>query len=382
MKQIIASLFFLLAMVSTQNVLALEANDTTTEVPRTCSEEVRLYCEKEETPKSKAQCLFANIDKLSESCRQEIKRFIRAVEQAQEQTGDVLVTPSALNSVAPPFTVISLDLKHIPGDNTLNERRIGLSTPLQQKKDSSLVLTLSGGEVQFNQPISLGTETTVPDRLNRAELGLQYSQRLPEFKSWGLRASVGSAGDRLFHKTKDTTFNIIANYGSPSKAGGFWMWTLFFSNNSPLGNSIPIPGFLYIYKTPTFTGLFGVPTLSLQWTPTAEQAYSLSLLGLTATTEAAFGEIRTRQYFTTVKWTNQSFMLSDRKEEKDRLTIEEKKAGLGIRSFLWGRMLTEAEGGYAFDRLIYSGSGLRNMRGGSAELQDDWYASLNFKAGF
>jgi hypothetical protein len=88
------------------------------------------------------------------------------------------------------------------------------------------------------------------------------------------------------------------------------------------------------------------------------------LLNLTA--EAAWGEITAFQFYAAAKWANQNFIISNRKENDDRLTFEEKRVGLGFRTFCFGRMQFELEAGYVFDRILFAGQGMRNMRSGVA----------------
>lgn len=352
------------------------------EVPQSCAAEFKSFCPEEKTPKQGIQCLVKNFAQLSTTCQQEIKRFGRAVEQAQDQAQGSLVTPSTLASQSPPFTVIALDGRYSPRDNSQTDGKLNISTPLLQTPEEYVAVSIAGSSLQFEDDLVLSSGIQAPSRLNRAETGLQYTKKMPGFKSWGLRGSVGSASDQLFKNSKDTTFSLIANYGYPTATGGFWMWTVFLSNNSPLGNYIPIPGVIYIKRSPTFTGMFGFPTLSLQWTPTADTAYSFSMLGTSLSTEAAFGEIQKQQTYATLKWTNQGFLPAERSREKDRLTFEEKKLGLGLRKFYFGNTLIETEAGHAFDRLIYLGEGLRNMGRGSKDISANWYFAINIKAGF
>jgi len=353
-----------------------------TENPNSCVSETQNFCESGKSFKENAQCLFQNFEKLSEPCQLEIKRFMRAIEQAKDQAQGVLVTPSALSSQSPPFTVISIESRYSPGNNEQKDNKVNFSTPLQQTAEEYIAASFAASALQFNQDVVLSSGLAVPNQLNRAEVGLQYTEKMPGFKNWGLRGSVGSASDQLFKESKDTTYSLIANYGYPTPTGGFWMWTVFFSNNSPLGNFIPIPGVMYMKRSPTFTGMFGFPMTSLQWTPSADRAYSLSLLGTSLSSEAAFGDVKEYQIYSVFKWNNQSYLLKDRKEEKDRLTYEEKKIGLGVRKFCFGNALVDLEGGYAFDRLVYLGEGLRNMRSGSADIDKNWYLALSMKAGF
>lgn len=370
------------AMTAVAQAQNTDPKAETIPIPTACAEQIKESCGDATNPRDVLKCLVQRIDSLPLACRQDVQRFARAASQASEQTEGALTGPSALNSLTPPFPVLNLESRYSPGDVSMSEERLNVSTPALKTKDDFLALSLAGARIHLSEAVPLGTGTDAPQDIYRAEVGAQYTHQLGGYRNWGLRASVGYAGDRLFHSLNDTAFSLAAHYGYPTSRGTFWMWTVYISNNSPLGNYVPIPGLFYMRKTPTFTGMFGFPITSLQWTPAKNQAYSVSLLGLSLTTEAAYGDIRELQWFTGLKWTTQSFILKDRKEEKDRLTVEEKRAMLGVRKFLLGRVQLEAQGGYAFDRLLYSGTGLRNMRDGSAKLDPNWFISASLKAGF
>ncbi|WP_413558258.1 hypothetical protein [Bdellovibrio sp. HCB209] len=348
------------------------------QVPETCFGEVKQYCEAEPNPSARMQCLMKNFKNLTYPCQQEINRIVRAVEQAQAQS-DNLISPNALTSLNPPFAVLSIDGRHSPGDNQQTDGRVALSVPVVKTNQHMLTLKAASGIVSFEEPLPLSDTATVPKTLYKAEAGAQYSRQLPGFRNYSISSTIGYTGDQTM---KNATFSILANYGAPTASGAFLMWNLFISNNSPLGNFVPIPGIMYMYKTPTFTGLFGIPAISLQWTPSPEQAYSFSFLGPTANVEAAYGRVSFLQTYVAANWSTQSYILENRVDDKDRLYLEEKKVGLGIRSFVFGRAQAQLEGGYAFDRAAYSGDGIRNMKEGSKKMSDATYVALSIKAGF
>jgi hypothetical protein len=160
------------------------------------------------------------------------------------------------------------------------------------------------------------------------------------------------------------------------------MLTAIFSNNGPLVNYIPIPGVSYLYKTDTFTGMFGLPALSIRWTPVFPWAFALAIFGPTVQSEVSYGSIDRVQFFSGFYWTRQSYIPSTRDNDKDRLTIEEKKAAVGFRTLIWGTMIGEFQLGQAFDRSVYIGNGLFNKDGGSVSIPADWYLSASIKVRF
>jgi hypothetical protein len=254
----------------------------------------------------------------------------------------------------------------------VNENSLGISMPVFKSEKETVSLALSGSTLHFGEELTLDSGTTVPNDFYKAEAGLQYSRRLEEKgKSFGLRGTVGYAGDKINDRTQ--SFNFIANYSFPGSEGGQWVTMLYISNNGPFGAYVPIPGFFYMHRTPAFTGLFGLPLLSMHWTPVTPWAFSFSLFGTTVKTEAAYGAMEQIQFFTGLGFKQQKFLLSNRVEEKDRYTIEEKNAEIGFRKPLYENVFSEFKAGYVFDRTNFIGQGLTDKDGGSIALDQSYY---------
>jgi len=372
---------FLLGLFLSFSFLA-QAEETASIDTASCKEQIKLYCANETKPRDVIKCLLKHDSELSQICKQEISRFVRASEQTSEQGGGALSALAGLNSLTPPFPVLTLEGRTSPGTPSLNEEKFNFAAPVYQSGDDSVSMSLGAAHVHFSDDVVLDSGLIVPQNLYRTEVGAQYNHKLPAFKTWGLRASIGSASDQLFKNAKDTTYSLYAQYGFPSCGGGYWMLILFISNNSPFGNYIPIPGFTYFYKTPTLTGLFGFPIFSMQWTPEPLWSYSFTAFGPSITTEAGYGDPTKIQSILNLSYSGQNFLLSERANEKDRLTVEEKKLSVGVRSLIWKKTLLEAKVGRAFGRVIYLGDGFRNMRSGSQPLDNESFLDLSLKTGF
>ena len=351
-----------------------------------CRPQIEMYCrDVEPNQGALIKCLMLNQKDVSLQCKQDLARVMRTREQGSERGGGALSALGGFNYMASPFRIFSYEGRLPDGSQTnreLAENRVSLSIPVVQSPENTVSTSIAAAQLRLGKSVDLGTGVTVPQDLYRGEVGAQYTHQLGNYRSWGLRGSIGYAGDKSIDKSRDAVFSLNAQYAYPDSGGHAWIWTVFISNNSPFGNYVPLVGLLYFHKTEKFTGIFGFPILSLQWTPTPRTAYSASLFGTSATLESAFGEIREGQYFSQLAWANQNFILSDRLEEKDRLTIEEKKLSIGARSFFFNFVKAEVQLGYAFDRLYYVGTSVRNMRGGSQSVADTWFATTTLKAAF
>lgn len=161
-----------------------------------------------------------------------------------------------------------------------------------------------------------------------------------------------------------------------------WVLLVMMSNNSPLGTMIPFPGFIYIYRTPTFTGMFGIPVISVQWTPVNPWSFSFSALGPQLKSEITYGAIDETQFFAGLAWKQQRFSLSTRTEEDERVIVEEKNAEIGARRSLFQKVSSEVGAGYSFNRYIYQGEDLFDRSGGSIDLEPTWYLRLSLRMAF
>ena len=148
---------------------------------------------------------------------------------------------------------------------------------------------------------------------------------------------------------------------------------VLFSNNGVLPNYVPIPGFLYVYRTPEFTGIFGVPILSLTWTP-APWTLSLSAFGPLVRTEAALGRRERLQGFVEYALNQQFFITAERERRRDRLSFGEQRADLGLRTAA-GPVGFELKSGVAFGRSIAVGQSFGDRRGGKFAMADELFVN-------
>lgn len=287
--------------------------------------------------------------------------------------------------MGPPIPLFSYDGRYSGGENggtKIYENKANLSLPVYKDGSDAFTVSLAGGQLHLDDSLRLDSGTKVPETLSRIELGVQYFHQLPEKRNWGIRGSLGYAGDKPFASSKDMSFSLSGSYGFPGSGNGYWMAMVLMSNNSPFLNYIPIPGIVYMYKTPTFTGMFGFPILAMQWTPVEPWSYSLAILGPTAQTEIAYGHRNQVQVFTGYSLLQQSYIPSERTEDRDRLTLQEQKVAAGVRLGFIKSLPLEIQAGRVFGRSIYMGNGLFNKDRGSVELQDDWIFNVGLKYAF
>lgn len=234
--------------------------------------------------------------------------------------------------------------------------------------DDALVLNESG--------------VSVPQTLKKIEVGAGFSRNLSETRNVGVRFAIGSASDKPFANGRDTTYNLNTFYSFPTSETKRWALFLFMSNNTPIFNNIPIPGFMYFYRTDKFTGIFGLPFLSLQWSPINPWSYSLSFFGPVFNTEITYGHTDKLQSLVGLSWNPQSFMRDARKEDTDRLFLDEKRVFVGVRSAFHPMIAGELLVGSAFNRSLYEGPSVGKKTHGSLDLDNTTFINWNFRLSF
>lgn len=379
---------FLVFIVVSLETLVL-ANEKVPTPLGNCSAQIELYCKPEAQTKEFRQvvgCLAKNDKALSNECKQEIQRFV----QSQRQTtpaggGGAVGALGGLTGAGAQFPTVSYEGRFLPSADSgatpsLTENSLSISVPVYKTKSGVVAATMVGGSFLLGDEITLDSGVELPKDFYRTEVGLAYSARLKGFSSFGIRGSVGYLGDKFEGDTE--TFNITMNYSYPGrKENTMWVWMLLMSNNGPFG-IVPIPGFLYITRTPTFTGIYGIPVISLQWTPVNPWSFSFSALGPQVRTEATYGAIDRTQYFVGAAWKQQRFNLSDRERSEYQLNMEEKDIEIGLRKMIFAGIYSEMQFGYAMDRSLYIGDGILDDQGGLFELGSAWYARLSLRRSF
>lgn len=323
-------------------------------------------------------CLRKHETELPLECKTEIERFIQAGRQAAARGGGALGSFGGLNPLSPPIPIFNFEGRISPEAEHRSDNRVSLSSPVYGSESGLLSASLSAAETHFGDEITLTSGIRVRD-LYRAEVGLQYSRRLENKRTFGLRGSIGSTGDQLFQSSNDMSFSVNASYGFPGSGKDYWVLLAFIANNSPIGNYIPLPGLIYIHRTDTFTGIIGFPIISLQWTPTTQWSYSVSVFGPILTAEVSNGEVDKTQLFAQAGFSQQTFILHDRARDRDRLTLQEKKVSVGIRKPLFLSSYGEFQIGRAFDRSMYVGEKLLKTDGGLADLPNALYLTASLK---
>ncbi len=328
-------------------------------------------------------CLQKHEADLSPNCRDQVK--IEAKESLPKLPpkavpGFAVFGGLGLLPVSRPTLVYGgwITPEQVPGD--VDQHHLTIQTPVYVDDKNSVSLSLGGTSLHFGEEQNLsGTGIEVPQDLWKVELGGSYSRKLEDDKLIGGRISVGSASDHPFADFGVATIGASAFYSWSSSERSRWMLTVFFSNNNPISNYVPIPGFIYLYQTETLIGMFGFPFTSIIWMPRQPWMFTLGIFGPTLNAEIAYGNPQKIQVFTGYRWAQQSYIRENRPDPGDRMYYNEMHAPIGVRFPVTKELKSELSVGYSFDRSVYEGTRFGNKDNGSVDLGASWYGAWNFR---
>ncbi len=186
-------------------------------------------------------------------------------------------------------------------------------------------------------------------------LGATYTHKIDQGRSLSFNGNFGSASDHPFADTSVDTVSATSIYAFPQSEQSRWALLLNYSNNRPILNNIPLPGFAYTY-TPSRDLLLtaGIPFASIVWKFAPD--WSLSAFAVVpwifraSVSRAIAGPV---QAFASIDFSQQTYFRLGRSDLKERLFYDEKRATLGLRSPLSEMLTAELEGGYAFGRQFF-----------------------------
>lgn len=220
--------------------------------------------------------------------------------------------------------------------------------------------------------------------LRDIQVGAAYSYQIEEKRMASISASFGSASDQPFKDSNVNTVSATALYTFPSSETESWLLLLNYSNNRPILNNIPLPGFAYIYApSKEFRGTFGVPFASIYWQFIPQWSLTLfTVAPWVAKAQVAYSIAGPFQVFTGVDFSQMTYLQYGRVNKKERLYYDEKKAFIGAKSPLNQIFFVEIEAGYAFGRQLFAAEKYTANPVNPTELDASGYGKLSVSAAF
>lgn len=346
-----------------------------------CKSDIEKFCSNDP---DRIGCLLKNKTTLSTACSGELDRLSAILKSAGPRGSGGLASFSGIMGgmglMPPKKKIINYSGALAPEDNPtqITQQKLSLTSPFWSHGKESAAVSINTGIINFGEARNFEKETfKTPKSLNRVEVGGNYSKELENSRIIGFRASLGSASDKIFYSAKEITFSLNGSYAFPAKdSNNYWITTFFMSNNNPLLNYIPIPGFIYLKKTEKFTGMFGLPFLSLQWTPTDKIILSSSFFITNYNAEAAYKFTDSLQLFTGFAISQQTFLREERRNLSHRLFFNEKKIYVGLKRPFGNVISGDVQFGQSFDRELREGRSFNDTEL-KANFGRSWYTSAN-----
>jgi hypothetical protein len=245
-------------------------------------------------------------------------------------------------------------LDNQPGELGFLRQQLQFAFPVW-RDDKSMVMISTGVEhLDFQGSAMFPSGRVMPDQLWNLRMGPGYFRQLGEGWKLGLMSSVNVSGDKPFQETRDVNANFIGFLRVPSGETDAWMFSLFYA---PLGElPFPLPGIAYQWQaSETLSMNLGVP-FSINYRPT--ECWSIDFNWMPVRTfrlQTQYQLTDDLSLFGRWQWTNDSYYLSDRSDDRERLFYYEMSLLGGVRYQLSDRVFAELGAGYAFDRYYFNG---------------------------
>lgn len=260
----------------------------------------------------------------------------------------------------------------------LDLQKFSAGTPVYQDPDKTIAVNGKMNWLRTSEPIPY------PQNLYDVEIGASWTGFLEGQRFWSAQASFGSASDRPFASSDVDVINVTGSYGFPGGQDSNWVLLLNYSNNRPILNNIPLPGFAYIYHpSKEFTATLGVPFAMVAWRPAPRWLITaFTVVPWVLKTEVGYFVAGPVRAFSAFDFSQELYLLKSRPERADRLYYDGKRVSVGVKSPLSTQVSAELAAGYAFDRSFFQGKTYSDRNQNPTRLSGTWFFSTGLRASF
>lgn len=252
---------------------------------------------------------------------------------------------------------------------------LDVTVPVYKTEDSSFSVSVSANE--------LVARPTIGEYSNfyKIEGGLSYTKMIDEKRMWSVLGNYGTASDKPFANDSVNTLGITGLYSVPNDETSSWLWLVNYSNNRPILNNIPLPGFAYFYyPSKDFRMVLGAPFASVNWQFSEKwgvDAFTLVPWVIRSSLNYSFGPFS--KAYLGLDFSQITYYAADRTERKDRLFFDEKKLFVGIKSPLSKEIFADFQIGHAFDRAFFQAENYEIDPENPTTLGNAYYAKLSLR---
>jgi hypothetical protein len=275
-----------------------------------------------------------------------------------------------------------------PGESpTLTEQRENARIILSKTAKETWSLQQRFSHFNLNGPVTvpqIGLE--FPRSLWSLGMGAGVARQLEKDRRLGLNFSVGSESDRLFHTLHETDFQGNASYRFPTAENRAWLLFLSYSNNRHFLNNVPLPGFAYSIRSPSYgiRAIIGFPFLAISYAPTTRFNARFSLFGpRRVSAEAGYKIAGPVRLYGGFEWTPQEWIRAGRQDRSNRLFFDKKRLLTGVETPVFRGLMLDLSGGREFDRRFFENDSSSTRDISYASLPPAWFleTKLSFRFG-
>jgi hypothetical protein len=192
-----------------------------------------------------------------------------------------------------------------------------------------------------------------PENLWNLRVGSHYLHRFDNGWLGGTQVQVGSASDQPFAAFRDVNASVIAFLRVPHHNRDAWNFALIYLPLSEI--PYPLPMVAYTWQpSETLRVNLGLP-FQVTYRPCDDFTLAFSYMLLrTVRTRASYALTEHWQVYAAYDWTNQSWFLHDRSNDRERLFSYEQRLTVGVQRIV-GPVSLDLSAGYAFERFTFTG---------------------------
>lgn len=257
----------------------------------------------------------------------------------------------------------------------ISYQAINFSTPVSKTETEAVSVFLGANQLSLTPPQSNYSE------LFDLKFGLAYTRALDANRLWSVSTRYGSASDKPFADSTVSTFGITGFYSFSNDETSRWLLLVDYSNNRPILNNLPLPGFAYFYSpSKDLRAVVGAPFASLNWSYT--EKWILELFTIVPWIFKGSLGYKINDYarvYTGVDFSQVTYYLYGRQNTKERLFFDEKKMFVGIKSPLSKSIFAELEAGHAFDRSLFIAENYKINPDNPVDIGNAFYGKLSLR---
>ena len=260
-------------------------------------------------------------------------------------------------------------------------------TQLYRSDTDEVTMNGLGAESLIDSDLILPDGRELPAHLYRIQGGLAYRHLYQGGYAVGLSGSIGSASDRPFDSTRETSVGATLFTRLPANGQDAWLLFLNYANDRPLLNNVPLPGVGYLWvKDQTWLAFIGLPFAFVTWRPNRWWEADVALSGLgSAHAGVAVKPITNADWLRfriAYDWRPETYKPVDRPITDDQLIFREMRLTAGVGCDTGPTFSANCYAGYAFHREIFIDDSISGSHDDRVWVAPGWVLGASLKTRF